>query len=276
MNRHKSIAVLLCAAALASCDYEKNAVQDITGTLPSALIKFFNFGVGAPGVNFYANDTKMTAVLFSSCSIPPISEECTTTGMEATTGVTYGNVGAGGLYSGIAPAQYTLTGRIAAATDKDLAISSVATMLDDGKNYSYYQSGVYNTTTKTVDAFIVEDAFPAEIDWSAAHVRFVNAIFNANPMTLYATHQETGEEFAVGGEIAYKGGGAFTPLPNGVYNLSTRYAGTTTSALVRTGVSFVAGRVYTIAARGDITVASTSATTCAAANRTCLDNTLNR
>jgi len=53
MNTFRSIAVLLCAASLAAC--EKNAVQDITGTLPSAKVRFFNFGVGAPGVNFYAN-----------------------------------------------------------------------------------------------------------------------------------------------------------------------------------------------------------------------------
>jgi len=45
--------------------------------------------------------------------------------------------------------------------------------------------------------------------------------------------------------------------------------------LARTGVSFVGGRVYTITARGDITVAPTT-TGCAATNRTCLDNTANR
>ncbi|MDP9348242.1 MAG: hypothetical protein M3P24_03730, partial [Gemmatimonadota bacterium] len=59
MNLHRTFAVLLCAATLAAC--EKNAVQDITGPVPSARVKFFNFGVNAPQVNFYANDTKMTA-----------------------------------------------------------------------------------------------------------------------------------------------------------------------------------------------------------------------
>lgn len=263
MKRHKSFAVLLCAAALSSCDYEKNAVQDIVGDLPASQIKFFNFGIGAPAVNFYANDTKVTAV-FSS------------TGTEAVTGVGYGGEAAGGLYAGIEPGQYTLTGRIAAATDKDLPISSVAATIEDGKSYSYYQSGVYNTTTKTVDAFVVEDAFPAEIEWSGAQVRFVNAIFNSNPMTLYATHSDTGQEQAVGGDVAYKTGGAFTLLPTGSYSLSTRSAGSATNILRRTGVSFVAGRVYTITARGDITVASTSTTTCASTNRTCLDNAINR
>ena len=275
MNRYGSLAVLLCAAALVSCDYEKNAVQDVTGPLPTAGIRFFNFGVNAPGVNFYAGDTKVTAISSASCTLPPISDACTTTGIESTTGVVYGGVGAGGLYSGIAPGQHTLSARIAAATDKGLAISSLSATIADGKKYSFYQSGLYNTTTKTVDAFIVEDPFPAEIDWSVAHVRFVHTIFNANPMTLYATHSETGVEFAVGGGVAYKAAGAFTTLPNGVYNLSTRYAGASTSAMTRTAVSFVAGRVYTITARGNITVAPTT-TGCAAANVTCLDNTFNR
>lgn len=278
MNRHKSIAVLLGAAALASCDYEKNAIRDITGALPAASVRFFNFGVNAPGVNFYANDTKLTAISVGTCTaVPPAtpSEACTTAGAESVLGVGYGGVGAGGFYSGIEPGQYTLSGRIAAAIDKDLPISNLTATVENGKKYSYYLSGFYNTTAKTVDGFMVEDPFPTQIDWTAAHVRFVNAISNANPMTLYARDQVTGVEYPVGGEMAYKAAGAFTPLPNGVYDLSTRYAGSATNALTRTGVSFSAGTVYSITARGDITVAHTP-TTCGATNRTCLDNTLHR
>jgi hypothetical protein len=276
MNRHKSIAVLLCAAALASCDYEKNAVQDIAGPLSGASVRFFNFGVLAPSVNFYANDTKMTAILVGTCTtVPPAlpTEACMTTGAESTTGIGYGGVGASGSYSSVEPGPYTLSGRIAATIDKDLPISSLPATLEDGKKYSFYQSGVYNSTTKTVDAFIVEDPVAAQIDWTTAQVRFVHAIYNANPMTLYARNQLTGVEVAVGGEVAYKAAGGFTALPNGVYDLSTRYAGSSANALTRTAVSFVAGTVYSITARGDITVAHT-ATACAAANRTCLDFTL--
>jgi hypothetical protein len=260
MNTYRSFAVLLCAVALAAC--EKNAVQDITGPVPAARIKFFNFGVNAPAVNFYAGDAKMTAVR-------------STTGNELTSGVGYGGVAAGNLYTGITPGQYTVSGKIAAATDKDLPISSVAATIADGKQYSYYQSGLYNSVTKKVDAFIVEDPFQAQIDYSAAHVRFVNAIFNANPMTLYAKNQETGAEVAIGGAVPYKSAGAFTPVPEAVYDLSTRYAGSATNVMTRTGVSFNVGRVYTITARGDITVASTP-TSCGSTNRTCLDNTTNR
>jgi hypothetical protein len=255
MNRYRALAVLLCAAALSSC--EKNAVQDIpTGIVPAARIRFFNFGVNAPGVNFFANDTKMT-------------------GVSATAGTAYSFAAAGGLYSGIAPGQYTFSGRIAAATDNDLAISTVTATIDDGKHYSVYQSGFYNSTTKTVDAFIVEDLFTPTIDHSVAHVRFVNAISNANPMTLYAKSTtapaDTTAGIAVGGGIAYKAAGAFTALPGGVYDLRTRYAGSATNAITRTAVSFSAGRVYTVSAFGDITVTSTTAT-----NRPRLDNTANR
>ena len=249
--------MLLCAvAALASCD--KNAVQDITGSDPGSRIRFFNFGVNAPGVNFYANTTKMTAI-------------SSTTGAESTTGTVYGGAGAGGFYSAIAPGQYAFTGKIAATTDKDLAISSVSATIADGKSYSYYMSGFYDATAKTVEGFIVEDPLDATIDFSQAYVRFVNAISNSSPMTMYAKNTTTGVEVAVGGLVAYKGAGAFAPLANAVYDLSTRTSGSSTNVIVRTGVSFVAGKVYTISARGDITVVSTTAT-----NRPFRDNPANR
>lgn len=256
MTTFRSIAMLLCAVALVSCD--KNAVQDITGTLPGARIKFFHFGVNAPGVYFYANDAKMTALL-------------STTGVESVTGTVYGGVGSGGFYSAIAPGQYTLAAKIAATTDKDLAISTASATLADGKAYSYYISGFYNTTAKTVEGFVVEDPVDATIDYTVAYVRFVNAISNSNPMTLYAKNTTTLAEVPVGGLVAYKAAGAYTALPNGVYDLSARVSGSSTNAIARTAVSFSAGRVYSISARGDITVTSATAT-----NRPFLDNTTNR
>jgi hypothetical protein len=273
MKRHSFIAALICAAAVSACGDE--ALTNITEPLSGgSRIRFFHFGVLAPGVNFYANDTKMTAIATTVCSsTTPIPEACTTTGSESTTGLAYSAVSAAGAYSAIAPGQYTLTGRIAAATDKDLPIATVATTLEDGKFYSYYMSGIYNTTAKTSDAFVVEDPLALPPDFGTASVRLVHAISNANPMTLYARDTVTLTEVAVGGEVAYKGAGTFTTIPAGVYNLSTRYAGASTNALTRPAITFLGGRVYTISARGDITVAPSTA--CAAANRTCLDFTAN-
>jgi hypothetical protein len=260
MNRQNSLAVLLCAVALAACNYDKNAVQDITAPDPGSRIRFFNFGVNAPAVNFYANDAKVTAV-------------GSTSGTEATTGTAYGGVGLAGLYSALAPGQYAFTGRIAATVDKDRPISTVTTTIAAGKYYSFYMSGFYDATAKTVEGFVTEDPFVPPTDFTVATVRFVHAISNANPLTLFGK-SGTAAEIAIGGEVGYKFAGAFTTIPAGVYDLTARYGAAATTALTRPAVTFVGGRVYTITARGDITVAPSTA--CAAANRTCLDNTTNR
>ncbi len=125
-------AALLGAALLAACG-EKKGAQDITGAEPGARVKFFNFAVNAPGVNFYANDAKATAI-------------SSTTGTESTLGTAFGAVSSGGFYSGLAPGQYTLTARIAAAADNNLVIASVPATLAQGRSYSYYLSGVYDAT----------------------------------------------------------------------------------------------------------------------------------
>ena len=260
MNRTRALAALFCVAALtalSACD--ENALQEISGPEAGARIKFFNFGVNAPGVNFYANETKMTAI-------------SSTSGVESTTGIVYGAVGSGGLYSSIAPGAYTLTGKIAATVDKDLVIATQAGTIENGKAYSYFMSGFYNTTTKASDGFLLEDGFAPTIDFTVAYVRFVNAISNANPMQLIVTSTTIATLVdTIGGVIAYKGGGAFEAVTPGVYNLATRYAAATTNAITLAAISFVAGRVYTVSARGDITVVSATL-----ANRPILNHNSNR
>ncbi len=268
MNRY-GISALLLAASLAACSgYDKNAVQDITAPLAGSYIRFANFSVSAPGVNFYANTTKMTAVGATTCSPPPTvpNPACTTTGLESTTGTASGAFAqsATGLYSEIAPGQYTFTSKIAATTDKDLIVSTVAQTIENGKYYTFYNSGTYDGTAKKTDAFIVEDPIPAAFDYSQAYVRYVNAVSTAAPQILYAKNQTTSTEVALGGAVAYKTAGAFTALPPGVYDLSTRTAGSSTNIYTRTGVTFAAGRVYTITARATSATAAT------------LDNTANR
>ncbi len=256
MNLFRSMALLVGAVALASC--EKNGVQELTGSAPQASVRFYNYGVNAPQVNFYADGTKLTAIVSAS-------------GTEAVLGTAYGSVAAGGFYSAIAPAQYTFTGKIAAATDKDLTVASVSATIASGKAYSYYMSGFYDATAKTVEAFVVEDPIPAAIDFTQAYVRFVNAISNSQPLTLFAKSTTTAVEVPVGAAVAYKGAGAFTAIPGGVYDIGARLSGIGTNAISRAAVSLSAGKIYTISARGDITVTSTTAT-----NRPFLDNTANR
>lgn len=257
MQTRSLILVVAGALTLGGCD--KNAVQEISAPTTGARVKFFNFGVNAPGVNFYANDAKVTAIGSSS-------------GTEATTGVTYGNAGNGAFYSDLTPGTYTFSGRIAATTDKDLAVARITGAVESGKAYSVYLSGFYDATSKTVEGFVVADEFSATFDYTQAYVRFVNASPNSNSMTMYVTNTTTNAESAVGATVAYKSAGAFTPIAPGVYNLNTRAAGSSANVFSRTAVSFNGGRVYTITARGDATVSTTGTAT----NRAFLDNTLNR
>lgn len=259
--------ITIAAGTLLLGGCAKGELRDITAPVSGARIKFFNFAVATPpaatptvslvpGVNFYANDAKITAITSG-------------TGTESTLGTTSGGVGNGGLYSVIAPNQYKVTGRVAATTDKGVAIASLPVTLADGKFYSFYMSGYYNTTTKLSEAFAVEDVFPSLPDVSVAYVRFVNASANAGAVTLYTRIGTF--EFPIGAAVPYKAGGDFITVPEGLYDLSARIAGSATSVVTRTGVSFLAGRVYTVSAFGDATVTGTTA-----GNRIRLDNTANR
>ena len=252
--------MLLLAAMAGGC--EENAVQEDDIFEPvagEARVKFFHFGVNGPAVNFFVDDKKVTAI-------------SSTTGVESTLGTNFTGAApaAGAQYTAHQPGQHSLSGRISAATDKNLPIATLSTTLEADKTYSYYLSGFYNTTTKTVDSFVIEDVLPA-LDYTKACVRFVNAISNAQPMALYIKDTVTGVETKIGSEVAYKSGSSFVCFPEGSFDLFVRVAGSSANAITRTAVSFADGRVYTIGARGDMTVTSTTAT-----NRPFLDNTVNR
>jgi hypothetical protein len=268
-NRFGKLALLLGAtAALAACG-DKNGVQVISAPATGAYVKFFNFGVGAPAVNFYANTQKITAISSANCQPPnDTTSVCRSTGNESTVGTAYSAAGNGALYNELTPGSYTLAGKIAAATDKDLAVANASATLEAGKFYSYFVSGTYDASGKKADAFVVEDPIPT-VDYTQSYVRFVNAISNSSPMVLYAKNQTTTTEVPIGAAVAYKSAGAFVAIPSGVYDLNTRTSGSATNLITRTSVSFVIGHVYTITARGDMVSTVT-------ANKPALDNTANR
>lgn len=262
MNRHRSLAGLLCVALLSSCDaFDKTAVQLIAGPTPTtSRIKFHNFAPGSVGVNFFANDVKITAVGGTGCTPTPtvdsLKAKCLAAGIEPVTGTNYAGVAGGELYVAVQPGQYTFVAKIAA---RDTIVSTVAQMIELGKYYSFFMSGIYNTTAKTAEAFVVEDPIPATLDFAVAHVRLVNAISNGTgPLTLYATSTTAGStETAVGSAVAYRGADAYVTLPAGVYDLRVRYTGVATNLVTRTAVSLVGGRVYTVASRGNTATATT-------------------
>ena len=271
MKGLRFFAALIAALIVAACG-EKNAAQHISAPTAGSAVKFFNFGVGAPAVNFYVNNQKVSAVSSASCSSAvdgkTADSTCLTTGKETTSGTGYGaNASTAGVYYSVAPGTYTLSGRITATTDNGVAISNTPATLVNGKFYSYYLSGIYNTGTKSVEGFVVEDPLPTLGD-TMVYVRFVNAISNSQPMTLYAKNS-AGAETAIGAAVAYKAASPFVALPPGPYDLNTRLSGSSTNVISRTGVGFSSGRVYTITAYGDMN--ATSGSTIPA-----LDNTLNR
>jgi hypothetical protein len=247
---------LFCIVALSAC--KKNAAQKLPENSPGAQIKFFNFAPSSPSVNFFANTDKISGTL-------------TATGIVSTTGVSYGSVFPASNYASLKAGSYAFKGQIpeSATADANLAISNLQSAIDAGKFYSLYTCGIYNSTAKTTDAFIVEDVLPAA-DTSVAYVRLVNSISNSNPFS-FVLKNLIGVEGIVAIGVAYKSGSTFVKVPEGVYDLYVRYSPSTTNVITRTAVSFLKGRVYSISARGDMTVTSTTAT-----NRPLFDNTQNR
>ena len=237
---------------MAAC--EKNAAQEIAAPISGAFVRFHNYGVNTPGVNFYANDQKVTAVSTATCT-PPNDPKCLTSGIEATTGITYGNVASGGNYAQVATGQYTLSSRIAATADNGLAVSSVTMPLADNKFYSYFTSGIYNATTKKVDAFVVEDDLPTTFDYTKAYLRLVNASANAPNVSATITLQGTTNAVTIASNLAYKAASPFVTVVPGTHDITVTI-GTTSTTFRNQIVS--GGHVFTLALRGDAT--STTAT----------------
>ncbi len=248
MTRLRIPAALLCVVALAAC--EKNARQDITSPATGAFIRFQNYAVNAPGVNFYANDQKLTAITSANCSTPPTLPACTTTGVESTNGVVYGGSANGANYSMLAPGQYTFSSRIAAATDNGVAISSASTNVADGKFYTYYVSGIYNAATKSSDAFVIEDALPTSFDYTKAYIRLVNASSNAPTISATSTLQGTSTEVPLASGVTYKSASPFVTLSPGLTDITITFGSVPTTFK---GINLLGGHVLTVTLRGDAT-----------------------
>lgn len=258
---------MLLSALLYSC--KKDGVQVIDEKVDAsttAQIKYFNFGVNAPSANFYANNVKVSGI-------------SSATGTESTSGTISGGVYPSSNYSYLAAGTYTFKAQLPSSltVDPNLAIANLSATVENNKYYSLYLCGLYNTTDKKSDVFIVEDKLPA-VDYNVAYVRFVNTVPNAaSGINLYVRNTliTPAIDFLVATNIPYKGASEFVPVPVGTYELYGRYPNATTvNVITRNGtssVAFAGGKVYTIGARGDISVTSTTAT-----NRAQFDNTSNR
>jgi hypothetical protein len=254
MTRLSLLTAVAGIALLSACD--KNAVQVITAPVDGgAFVRFHNLSVNAPVLNFYANSQKVTAVSSTSCSPPPTTPNplCTTTGVEATSstaGTAYGSSALGGNYAMLTPGAYALTGRIGSATDNGVVVSTLNGTVEAGKFYSYFASGIYSTTSKTTDAFMVEDKLPTTFDYSKSYVRVVNGSVNSPSISASTRLQGGTTDVTVATNVLYKGASDIITIAPGLTDVTVTLAGA--PPVVFTGVGFSGGHVYTIALRGDI------------------------
>ncbi|GAA3976270.1 hypothetical protein GCM10022246_30890 [Pedobacter ginsengiterrae] len=263
------LTVVLASVFSFSCKKD-NSIQTIDVPLDlanNARIKYFNFAAGAPSVNFYANGTKVSGILSA-------------TGAENAAGTGYGAVFPTSNYSVIAGGTYKINGIVpsTATANPNVSISELSQALTNGKYYSFYTSGIYNSTTKTAESFVIEDVLPASTESNTvSYVRFVNAIPNGTSgMNLIIKNAVTLAETVVATNIGYKTGSAFIAVPIGSYELYVRYPSSATNIISRNGttngvVALLGGRTLTVGARGDMTVTSATAT-----NRPLLDATSNQ
>ena len=263
MLTHRTRAMVVFAALLSSCKiFDETAVFDIDNPAltASTRVKFHNFSSGSVGVDFYANNAKMTAVSTTRCSpvLPNViaaadTAACRAAGIEVTTGTVYGNAGSGGLYLNITPGAATLASKIAGT---QTVVSTVNATLAEGKFYSFIMSGLY--TAGTAEAFVIEDPIPTAIDFTVAHIRLVNAVPNGTgDLTLFTSPTTTATYTASGTAVAYKAAGGYVTIPEGVYDIAVRYTGSSTNVIARTALTFVGGRVYTLTSRGSTATATT-------------------
>ncbi|MFD0940554.1 hypothetical protein [Pedobacter boryungensis] len=246
------IYLLALAMMFASC--EKNAVVDITTPYSGAQFKYYNFAINGPTVNFYANDVKTTATLTAS-------------GVEAATGVNFGGLvplrgyslsPVGSVkFSSLTPS--TMVVNAALGQGPNIETSAVTKTVEDGKNYSYYTSGIYDYVTKKSDAFIIEDILPAP-DTSIAYIRLVNPGHNTTALSLELTQTFTSTTPGVPPlvivttpitGIVYKTASPYIAVKQGAYSL--RLIDSPSGKLVtRTATSFLKGRLYTFTLRGNL------------------------
>lgn len=260
------IAALLLLTSVSSC--KKNGIHEVetVKTDNGAQVKFYNFGINDPSINFYANADKVSATVSA-------------TGAEAATGVSYGSVFPATNYALLSGGSYTFKGIVPAnaAINANTEVAKIDGSIENGKFYSVYTCGFYDAAGMTTDGFIIEDKIPTEAATppTAANVRFVNTVPNGVAgFDLIAKNTTTLEEVVVATNVGYKSASEFAQIPTGVYELYARYTGTPANAISRNGtsvVSFIKGRSYTVSSRGDMTVVSGTAT-----NRPFLDNTSNR
>lgn len=246
-NKLRFLIFSLMAFALYSC--EKNAAQVIdTKEFNGPFLRGYNFAPSGPTVNVYVNDVKVTAI-------------GSTNGKEATTGIAaYGVFPTTNSYVNLAAkGNVTVKSVIpsTATTNPGVVTSTITGDLQEGKYYSFFTCGLYNTTDKTTSSVILEDKIPA-LDTAFSYIRFVNLVPNApNGYDLVITNRATAQVINLSPTIAFKAATDFVKVPAGIYDLKASSVGGT--VINRTELTVSKSYVYSLITRGTAATTSTLA-----------------
>ena len=244
-----NFAILILAVFLGAC--EKNAVDEHTAPYTSgALIKFYTHAEGAPRVNFYLNDQRVTASAPTATDIP--------------LGLAYGTSYPANGYLNVPSGDLTVAvmDTVTSATKgKADLITTTSTRLDESANYSAYLIG----KTGSYETLVIKDNLP-EDNFNRIYFRFVNTMadmpFNVDVVAFRPEVKATATSPAIpelrvplGTNIGYKQFTDYAELPAGSYRFIFYKTGTTTvyanypSATTTLGLTSL-GRVYSFFLRG--------------------------
>lgn len=245
---------IIIAVPLFMISCKDEAVLNINEPIVGARVKLYNFGISAPTVNFYSNDTKISAVLSA-------------TGVESINGISTGSV-----YPSIGYAlspegqrlfQAITPPAIPLPAPPNTTIAAVSAAVVNDKFYSVFVSGFYSATDKKADMFVVEDNFPKGLDTATTYIRLVNPGSNTSTLKaiLTKTTTVTGqppiiENFTLADAVPYKGASPFVAFKPGAYSITVTDAASG-KVVTRAATSFLRERVYTLALRGNLVTTTT-------------------
>jgi|GEM_PF-2229059 len=229
------------AIIFASCE-KGEFVSSSEYVIPDAnaiKVKILTVAPGAPTVNYFINDEKITGVNNAS-------------------GIQFG-YGYNGLYPDLgylvvnkAPS-YNLKVKVAASneTDPNLTLMDESLNLVDGKQYTLFTTKYDATSKKITNYTLLEDARPTPTpDTSKTFIRFVNLLNNTSGLTL---EQVTTEKVLVN-NLAYGATSDFIAIDNpgqaNVYRVINPADGTV--VIANTSYTLAKGRSLTVYCYGNL------------------------
>lgn len=257
------------AVVISSCGEKDIIINEYTREPgDEAQVRFYNFGINSPSVNFYADNVKITAS-------QSLTGEMASTGVSF--GATYPSIGyvevPGGqninLFSKTPTTLVIPTNNVNNYKQDTEVSNMVVPKLESKKQYSLFIAGYFDKNTHKAESFIISDELPPS-DTSKVFIRFVNSgVAEAGTLSVKISRMKGTEvlsEEIVDPALAFKSATEFKGFPYGTYKFTIIPSNATNRTWERT-ITLNRDRVHTIAIRGDLRNTSPAPL---------LDNTQNR